>query len=166
MIDSLIRDFQLLRRADTLIGKIWLDAMVRRISLMAFAGLVAAFGFGMANAAGFYALQVSVGSVLAATIVAIVDLAVSATVMLVARNTRPGPDIELARDVRQMAVEFIEADARDLKLAVDTLSRELREARETLVAFVHNPLDTAAQRLLVPAAISIIRGLRSRKQEG
>ncbi len=60
MIDNLIRDLQVLRKADFLIGRIWLNVMLRRFGLFAFAGLIAMFGLGMANVAGFYALHASV----------------------------------------------------------------------------------------------------------
>jgi hypothetical protein len=59
MIDNLVRDLQVLWKADALIGKIWLNVMARRFGLFAFAGLIAVFGLGMANVAGFYALQPS-----------------------------------------------------------------------------------------------------------
>jgi hypothetical protein len=70
MIDHLLRDLQVLRKADLLIAKIWLNVLVRRIGLVALAGLIAVFGLGMANVAGFYALQASIGAVWAATVVA------------------------------------------------------------------------------------------------
>ncbi len=56
MIDSLARDLQVLVKADSLIGKIWLNVMARRFGLFALAGLVAVFGLGMANLAGFFVL--------------------------------------------------------------------------------------------------------------
>jgi len=165
MIENLVRDLQVLRKADFLIGKIWLNVLARRFALSAFAGLIAVFGLGMANVAGFYGLQLSVSPVWAAAIVAVVDLLIAALVLLIAANSRPGAEIELAFDVRKMAVESIQTDARDLKLAVDSLVHEIRDAKANLVAFTHNPLDVAAQKLLVPAALSIIRGIRSKKAQ-
>jgi hypothetical protein len=57
MIDNIVRDLQVVAKADSLIGKIWLNVVARRFGLFAFAGLVAVFGLGMANVAGFYGLQ-------------------------------------------------------------------------------------------------------------
>ena len=165
MIDNLVRDLQVLRKADFLIGKIWLGVLARRVGLFAFAGLIAVFGLGMANVADFYALQVSAGPVWGATIVAIVDLVIAAIVLLVAANARPGPEIELAFDVRKMAIDALQGDARDLKLTVDALGQEIREVKANIVGFAHNPLDVAAQKLLVPAALSIIKGMRSKKAQ-
>jgi putative superfamily III holin-X len=164
MIDHLLRDLQVLRKADLLIAKIWLNVLVRRIGLFAFAGLIAVFGLGMANVAGFYALQDSVGAVWAATMVALVDFLVAAIVVLVAGKSKPGPDLDLAFDVRKMAVESIQADARDLKLTLDALGQEVKNVKANIVQLVENPLDLAAQKLLIPAALSIIRGMRSKKE--
>lgn len=163
MIDNLVRDFQILRKADILIGRIWVNVVARRFALLAFAGLIAVFGLGMANVAGFYALQTNVGPVWAAAIVAVVDLAIAAIVLTIAINSRPGPELELALDVRKIAVEAIQTDARDLKLTVDALGQQIADTKATIASFVHNPLDVAAQKLLVPAALSIIRGMRSKK---
>jgi hypothetical protein len=163
MIDNLVRDFQVLHKADILIGRIWVNVIARRFALLAFAGLIAVFGLGMTNVAGFYALQASVGPVWAATIVAVVDLAIAAIVLTIAVNSRPGPELELAVDVRKMAVDAIHTDARDLKRTVDALGQQIADTKATMASFVHNPLDVAAQKLLVPAALSIIRGMRSKK---
>src|SRR5689334_19046163 len=103
MIDNLLRDLQVLRKADFLIARIWLNALARRLGFFAFAALIAVFALGMANVAGFYALQGSVGPVWAAAIVAAADLAIAAVVLLIGANSRPGPEIDLAIEVRKMA---------------------------------------------------------------
>jgi len=162
MFDHLLRDFQVLQKADFLIGRIWLNVLVRRLGLFAFAALIAVFGLGMANVAGFYALQAPVGAVWAAAIVAAVDLLIAAIVLLVGSNVRPGPEIEVAFDVRKMAVDAIQADTRDLKLAVESVGQELANVKESIGQLMHNPLDVAAQKLLVPAVLSILRGMRSK----
>ena len=164
MIGDFAQDLRLLEKANSLIGKIWLKVMARRLGLFAYAGLMAVFGLAMSNVAGFYTLQPFVGSAWAATIVAIADSVQATIVILVARNFEPGPESKLA-DVRKMAIESLQADARDLKVTVDALGQEIRDAKDTIVGFVHNPLDAAAQNVLVPAAISIINGLRSKKDE-
>lgn len=165
MSDNLVRDFQVLRRADFLIGKIWLDALARRAALFAIAVLIGAFGVGMANLAGLHALEPSVGPRWAACLVAVVDLFLAAIVMAFARSSRPGPEIELALEVRKMAIESIHADTREVKVAFDAMGQEVRDAKQAILGVMHHPLDAAAQRLLIPAALSIIRGLRGKKSE-
>jgi len=166
MIENLVRDLQILHKANSLIGKIWVTVIARRFGFLAFAGLVSAFGLAMANVAALYALQGSIGSVWAAASVAVVDFIIAAVVILLARSCGPGPELELALDVRRIAIESIHTDAREVKTAIDALGQEILEMKQTLVGFAHNPLDMAAQKLLIPAAISIVRGLRSKKAEG
>jgi hypothetical protein len=165
MFDDLARDVHLLLKADSLIGRIWLNAMARRFGLKVFAGLIAVFGLGMTNVAGFYALQPLVGPIWAAAIVAVADFVLAAILILMARNSQPGPEIELALDVRKMAIEAIQADARDLKQTVDGLGQQIRDTRNAIAGFAQNPLDAAAHKLLIPAALSLIKGLRARKEK-
>lgn len=164
MMDHLFRDLQVLRKADFLIGKIWLNVLARRFGLFALAALIAVFGLGMANVAGFYALQATVGAVWAAAIVAAVDLAIAAIVLLVASQSGPGPELDLALEVRNMAMEAIQADTRDLKLTFDALGQDVKSVTANITQLVQNPLDAAAQKLLIPAALSLLRGLRSKKE--
>ena len=138
--------------------------LARRFGLFALAGLVAVFGLGMANVAGFYGLQQSWGPVWAAAIVAVADLIIALIIVLLGRSIRPGPEIELAFDVRKMAIEAIQADARDIKDTIDSVGQQIRQTKDTIAGFVHRPLDTAAEHLLVPAVLSIVRGLRSKKE--
>ena len=100
MIDHLLRDLQVLRKAAILIGKIWLNVLARRLGFLAFAGLIGLFGLGMANVAGYNALQSSIGIIWAATVVAIADFANAAIMLLLASNSRPGPEIDVALEVR------------------------------------------------------------------
>jgi len=164
MIDNLVRDLQVLRKADLLIGKIWLNVLLRRSGLVAFAALIAVFGLAMANVAGFYALLAMAGAVWAAVVVALIDLVIAAVVLLIASKSQPGPELDLAFEVRKMAVESLQADAQDIKLTLDALGQEVKDLRANITQLIRSPLDTAAQKLLIPAALSIVRGFRSRRE--
>jgi len=165
MIDNLVRDLQILWKTDILIGKIWAGYMARRLGLLAFAGLIALFGLGMTNVAGLYALQTSVGFAWAAAIVACVDFAVAVVVMLLAHSSSLGRELEVVNEVREIAVASIQADAGELKLAVDTLGLEVRAAKDALVGFARHPLDSAIDKLLIPGVVALIRELRSRHEK-
>jgi hypothetical protein len=166
MIDSLVRDLQVLRKADSLIGKIWLNVAARRFGLFALAGLVAALGLGMANLAAFFGLQQSWGPVWSAATVALADLILAGVIVILGRSIRLGPEIELAFDLRKMAIEAIQADSGDIKAAVDSLGQQIRQSKDTIAGFVQHPLSAATENLLVPAVLSMLRGLRSKKESG
>ena len=164
MIDHLLRDLQVLRKADMLIGKIWLNVLARRLGLFVFAALIGVFGLGMANVAGYNGLQNSLGTVWAAGMVALIDFAIALIVLLLAVRSRPGPEIDLALELRKTALDQLHEDARDLKLTIEAMGQEIRNVKQNVAALVHNPLDVAAEKLLVPAALSMLRGLRSKHE--
>jgi len=155
MIDDLARDLHALTKADFLIGRIWLDAMTRRFGFFALAGLTALFGLGMLNVAAFYVLRQIANPGLAAAIVAAADFILAAIVTLVARTSVPGSQLDLAFDVRKMAINAVQADALDLKHNVEALSQEFRDAKDQIAGFVQDPLGAVVQRYLVPALVSI-----------
>jgi len=165
MMDDFIRDLHHLQKADSLIGKIWLKLFARQFGLFAFAGLIAALGFTMTNIAGFYGLQAPLGPVWAAVVVAIGDFILAAVVVQAARNSEPGPEMALALDTRKMAIEAIQADARDIKITIDTFGQDIRDTKDAIAGFVQNPLDATVQNLRIPAATSIIKGLGSKKDQ-
>src|SRR5260370_38518384 len=143
MSDDFFRDLDHLQKADALIGKIWLKILACQFGLFVFEGLIALFGLGMTNVAGFYALQASLGPVWAALVVAVADFVLAAIVILVARNSQPGPEIELALDARKTAIEAIQASARDLKVTIDAFGQEIRDAKDTIVVLMLHPLHAA-----------------------
>jgi hypothetical protein len=153
MIDDFVQDLHLLQTADALIGKIWLKNLACQFGLFVFAGLIAVFGLGMTNVAGFYALQASLGPVWAAVVVAIADFVLAAIIVLVARNSQPGPEMDQALDDRKTAIEAIHASARDLKVTIDAFGQEIRDAKDTIAGLFSIP------------ATSIIKGLSSKKDQ-
>jgi hypothetical protein len=165
MFDELIRDLHVLAKADSLIGRIWLNTIARRFGLFLFAGLIALIGVGMANVAGLYALQTFIGPVWAAAIVAVANFALGVIVVLFAKNARPGPELEVALEARNLAIKSIQKDAHDLTATMNALHQDLRDARSSLLEFANNPFDAAAQKLLIPAAIAIINGLRAKRAQ-
>src|SRR6266404_5737631 len=165
MMDDFIRDLHHLQKADSLIGKIWLKLFARQFALFACAGQIAAFVFTMTNIAGFYGFQSPLGPVWAAVVVAIGDFILAAVVGQSARNSEPGPEMALALDTRKMAIEAIQADARDIKITIDTFGQDIRDTKDAIAGFVQNPLDATVQNLLIPAVTSIIKGLGSKKDQ-
>jgi hypothetical protein len=82
---------------------------------------------------------------------------------LAGKHSEPGREFNLILEVRKTAIESFQADTRDLQATLDAFRQEVRETKDTIAQFVHNPLDVAVQKLLIPSAVSIVKGLRSRK---
>jgi hypothetical protein len=64
---------------------------------------------------------------------------------LLAGRSHPGPEIDIAFELRKTALEAIHEDARDLKLTIDAMGQEIRNVKQSVTALVHNPLDVAAE---------------------
>jgi hypothetical protein len=165
MMEDLMRDLQVLWKADSLIGRIWLNVLARRFALTVFAALIAAFALGMANVAGFIGFEAAYGPVWSAAIVAVVDVVLAALVLALASSAKPGEELELALEVRKMAMASLQSDSAEAWLVVEQLSRDIRQTRESLAGLVQNPLGAATERLLVPAALSVLKGLRAKATE-
>jgi len=162
MFDDFIRHLQVFAKVESLIARIRLGIMARRFALFALAGLIAVFGLGMADLAAFLQLRVSLGSVWAAAIVALADFVVAAVIAIYAASAKPGPEIALAMEVRSMALKSLQDDARELEGNVRGLTQQVRDIKDSVSGFVGSPLDAAAQKLLLPAIIAIVKGLRGR----
>ena len=165
MIDNFVRDLDHLQKAESLVGRIWLEFLARQFGIFAIGGLICVFGLGMTNVAGFCALVDSLGPIWAAVVVAAADFTIAAITVAIARSSQPGPEIYLASDARKMAAEAVKVDARDLKTMIDGFVQECRDVKGTIAGLVQDPIDVAMQKLVIPAATSMIKGLHSKKDE-
>ena len=82
---------------------------------------------------------------------------------LAAGRIKPRPEITLALEIRQQAMDRLQADARDLQSEIGQLRADLASARSHVSGFLHDPLDLASRKLLVPMVTSLITGLVSRR---
>lgn len=135
-MEKLTRSLRALARADTLIATIWLTVAAKRGALLALAALIAALGFGMLDAAGYFALEPRIGAVWAAVSVAGADFVIAVILLVAASYVRPGRELDLALELRDNAFEQIAAAAA-------------------------NPVDIASQALLGPLMGIVSRQLRS-----
>ena len=153
MFEDFVRHLQVFSKVESLIARIWLTLLMRRFAVFALAGLIAVFGLGMADLAAYLWLQASLGPVWAAVIVALADFVVAAILAAYGAQAGPGPEMELATELRSMALDSLQADARALEADI----------KNVVAGFITNPLDAAAHKLLLPAVVAIIRGLRARR---
>jgi hypothetical protein len=126
----------------------------RRAVLYALAGLIAVFGLGMFNVAAFFAFQSSWGPVWAAVAAACGDFVVAAIVVAIALTAKPGPHLNAALEMRQSALDGIDAEIATLQHPFAWMSRT-----------AHNSIDAALPAILIPLATAILRGLRRKKAE-
>ncbi|MEP1934541.1 MAG: phage holin family protein [Roseibium sp.] len=163
-MESLVRTLRIIWRAELLIVEAKLNVATKRIGATAFAGLILVFGLGMLNVAGFFALEEDWGSVNAALGVAVADFLVAVLLILWASRLTTGPELDLARDVRDAGLQELEAKAEDIQDEVEAVRDEILALKNSLVSFSKNPLDGALNSLLTPILTLLVKSLSNRKK--
>lgn len=159
-MDSIARNLRVLWRAESIIADIKLRRLIMRSSLWGIAALLGLFAFLMGNLAVFFALQQAWGPVWAAAAVAGGNFALALILVLVAHRNPSEREMELATEVRDLALQELQADAAALQEHVLEIREEVRGIRQGIGNFVRHPLDTVLPSLLVPLAGAILKGLR------
>ncbi len=163
-MDSIVRTMRIVWRAELLIIEAKLGVAAKKIGATAFAGLIFVFGLGMLNVAGFFALAEIWGPVYAALGVAIADFLIAALLMVWGSRLTTGPELDLAREVRDSGLVELEAKAEDIQDEFEELRSELYALKANLVSFSKNPLDGAITALLTPILTLLIKSLSSKKE--
>lgn len=151
---------RLIWRAELIIIEAKLQVAAKKIGATAFAGLILIFGLGMLNLAGFFALEEIWGPVYAALGVSVADFLIAALLLLWGSRLSTGPELELAREVRDAGLEELEAKA-------EHFQDEIMEVRDELLALkksiMRNPLDGTINALLTPILTLLIKSLSKGK---
>lgn len=162
-MESIVRTLRIVWRAELLIIEAKLNVATKRIGATAFAGLIFVFGLAMLNVAGFFALAEGWGPIYAALGVAIVDFLIAILALLWASRLTTGPELELAKDVRDAGLQELEAKAEDIQDEVEAVRDELLALKNSLVSFSRNPLDGTLNSLLTPILTLLIKSLTKSK---
>ena len=159
-MDNVIRNLQVLWRADRIIADIHLRQLVKRSGLSAFAALIAAFGVLMLNVTGFFALEQDWGRVWGAAAVSGGDLVIALVMALIAAWSKPGRELDLAHEVHRSALEALEVEARVVQQELSGIRDEVGRIRTTVAQFMDHPLDAALSGMVVPLAGALVRSLK------
>ena len=161
-MDSVVRSVRLLWRAEMMLVQIRLRIAVRKLGLVALAALIALFGLVMINVAAYVGLSTVVGPVWGAVIVAAVDFLIALILILIAQGLRPGPEIEVAEEVRALAIAELEAEAKEVQADIAEIRAEIEGIKKAIVGFARNPMDAIGGNVLLPLLTSLVKLLRGK----
>jgi hypothetical protein len=161
-MDRLIRNLHVLWRAEMLISSVKLRLALKRGTLLAFAGLAGFFCLAMLNVAGFFVLQAGMGAVVAALLVAAADFLIAVAALFLAQGVKAGPELALAKEVRQAAMEELEAEIAAVQAEIRAFRDQFASMKEATKSFVRHPIDSAVQAMILPLVKSIIKSHRSK----
>ena len=154
-MDRLTRDLTVLWRAERLIAQRRLAVVRRRTGALALAAMVALFGLALLDLAAFFALAPRIGPAAAALILGGANLALAGLAAAWAARQSVEDEIAPACEVRDMALEDLEAEAR-------RAGDEIRGAVEDVRRLARDPLGALAPAALTPLIGAVLRALRAR----
>lgn len=165
MMDRIIRNMRVLWRAESIVAEMQLHHLVMRSGMVMGAALIAMFGLLMLNVAGFFILDPLVGPAPAAGLVALLDFCLAAALLAAALHSRPSRETDLAIEVRQLAFDALEADARGMQADFAKLREEVTTVRNVALGLLRSPLDAAIANLVVPLAGIVIGSLQKKPDD-
>ncbi|MEP2715136.1 hypothetical protein [Pseudophaeobacter sp.] len=142
------RNASIALRAERMMSRRRLAVIRSQTGLMAFAGLIGAIGLVMLNVAAFFWLAETQGKAAAGLIVAAANFLLAVLLVLFANRLSVEQELEPVREVRDIAVEEIEAE-------VDMALDEIGEIAENLRRMSKDPFGSALQSIL-PQLITLL----------
>lgn len=155
-MEHLVRSLKLAWRSERLIRENEYRLGTQKLQFNALAGLVAIFGLVMISLAVFFALVPYWGQSLAALAVGGIDIVLAMVLVAYAGSLKPGAEIEMVKEVRDMALSDIEEEIALAEAEVVVMIDEIRR-------FIRNPLDTLLPGMIGPLLGAVTRGLGSKK---
>lgn len=145
-------------RSERLLKTHELRLNIRKVQLTAVASLVAVFGLLMLNVAIFFGLVPYWGQAGAALGIAGMDLLLAGVLIVWARKLKPASEVEMVKEVRDLAISDIEHEATRVTAEVQALRQEISD-------FVHHPINTLLPGVLAPLLAETVAGLKARRTE-
>ena len=150
MKSRISRNISIVLRAERMITRRQMTILRNQTGMIALAALVATIGLVMLNIAGFFYLDQTMTPQGAALTVALVDMVLAVLVAVFAGRQNAKAELEPVTEVRDMAIEDLEAELQG------TLG-ELREAGDNLRRIVRDPLGSALPAVVGPILTAALR---------
>jgi hypothetical protein len=153
----IVQSLKVFWRSERLIRQNDLRLATQKILFLALAGLVAVFGLVILSVSVFFALVPYLGQAKAALTVAGADIMIAAILVFYAKAIKPAEEVKMVREVRDMAINDIEAE-------LARTGAELAALRDDVRKFIRNPIDTLLPAAMGPLLVAAVKGVRSSKK--
>ena len=163
-MSTMTRNLQLLWRAERVLTEARIKLTTRKLILGVIAGIACLFAGGMLNIAGYFALEPSVGKAWAAFIVGMIDVVMAGLLVAVAQALQPGPEEDMVREVRDMAVGEIGAEVEDVQQKLLQLRDDVEGVRTSITQFMQRPLDALSPSVIGPALMAVTKLIKAKKK--
>ncbi|MEM8630651.1 MAG: hypothetical protein AAGF74_05395 [Pseudomonadota bacterium] len=149
------RNLNIAWRAERMIARRRLAVVRTQTGLMAFSGLVAGIGVIMLNVGIFFWLASHYGNANAGLILAAGNFALAVVLAVFAARMSAERELEPVAEVRDMAVEDLEAE-------ISQVVSEVRDLSDNVRRIARDPLGTAGSSLIGPALVALLKSLNKK----
>jgi hypothetical protein len=126
-MDDLVLKFRILLRAESAIRNSNIKLAVRQVRLTSVGLVLALLALGMLNVSIYLALETSLGGSTAAFLLAVGNGVLALILIFTAGRLKTGPEVEMAEEIRDLAVTELSADADQLKQELQQIRAEVTQ---------------------------------------
>ena len=148
------RNLSIVFRSERLIAQRQLAVLRQQTGMMIAASVTGGIGLLMINAAAYLALAETLYPALAALIVAVANFILAALLVWTANSINADAEVTGVTEVRDMAIEDLEAEVTDAVEEVKTVAQGIRKMTQ-------DPLGTLAPGLLGTVASALMKNLKN-----
>lgn len=147
------RNAHIALRAERVIARRRLAVFRTQTGLMAFAALVAGIGIVMINVGLFFWMAETYGNAAAGGLLALANFVLAAVLASVAAKMTAEPELEPVIEVRDLAIEDIEAE-------IDDGLKEVKHLADNVSRIAKDPFGAASTNLLGPLLSILVNTLK------
>ncbi len=163
-MDDLVLKFRILLRAESAIRNSQIRLAVRQARLTAVGLVLALLALGMLNVSIYLALATRLGESTAALLLAVVNGVLALTLILIAGRMETGPEVEMAEEIRELAITELAADADQLKQEVQQVRSDVQGISDGFRRLLSGDLTRLGLPNLSPLVGVLASALKSRKK--
>jgi hypothetical protein len=149
-MNRISRNISIALRAERLIAQRHMAVLRNQTGLLAAAGLVAGIGLIMVNVAAYFTLSTSLSPQWAALLVAVANFLLAVLLAMSANRMSADEDVQGATEMRDMAIEDLEAEIMSGVTEVKEIATDIRQ-------MVKNPLGTMLPGMIGPLAEALLK---------
>ncbi len=163
-MDDLVLKFRILLRADSAIRKSQFRLAIRQARLTAVGLVLALLALGMLNVSIYLALETRLGGPTAALLLAAGNGILALILILSAGRMETGPEVEMAEEIRDLAITELAADADQVKQELQQVRAEVTQISSGFRRLLSGDLSQLGLPNLSPLVGVLASSLKNRKK--
>jgi len=156
-MDELVVKLRLLAKAEFILLRLHLIRSAKQAAFYLIAALMAVLAVGMLNVALYLYLLPMLERPRSALVVAVIDIALAAIVLIVASRLRLGPEAEAANALRELTMSELVSDIDRVKAQIADLSADIKQIRSTVSSFSLGSIGLPAVLQWLPMLLKAFR---------